>query len=95
MIETDQLDEELRQEAIQHLANHYKNVDDDRRDYSVRIETSLNSNDLLSYAEDAAAKHLNKYPRLNVNRGKKLSDAMKEMCTLTARVVHKKCRQFT
>uniref|UniRef100_A0AC34FS38 Uncharacterized protein n=1 Tax=Panagrolaimus sp. ES5 TaxID=591445 RepID=A0AC34FS38_9BILA len=90
----DRLTLDERQQVEQHLSNHYLNIQNDRRDYAVRADFSVNTEDIVLIAHDGARKELNKYPLTKEHHGKKLSDAARPMCSLNAAIIHKKWKEL-
>uniref|UniRef100_A0AC35G3L9 Uncharacterized protein n=1 Tax=Panagrolaimus sp. PS1159 TaxID=55785 RepID=A0AC35G3L9_9BILA len=90
LVGTDSLAPALREQAKQHLQNHYQNITVDRRRYTIKVDISVNTDDLIFISHDGARKELSKYPHLLEDRGKALSDAFRPMCSLNAAIIHKK-----
>uniref|UniRef100_A0AC35F8M6 Uncharacterized protein n=1 Tax=Panagrolaimus sp. PS1159 TaxID=55785 RepID=A0AC35F8M6_9BILA len=80
-----------KEEVRKHRENHWKNINADRLDYSVRKMFSLDHPEsLLSLTHDGMSKHKTKLPHLLCNRAKFIGDADLAFCNLNGVIIHRK-----
>uniref|UniRef100_A0AC34FS86 Uncharacterized protein n=1 Tax=Panagrolaimus sp. ES5 TaxID=591445 RepID=A0AC34FS86_9BILA len=85
-----QLSLEDRNEAEIHLKNHWKNIENDRRDAFMRELASLHETHyLLALGHDGMSKELSKFPNPTTLNTKLLTDTMKMMCSLNLSLAHR------